>query len=301
MPQCQCLDLTFQQNALQETRAVKLLISLSYKHLLKVFYTASLLVLTVKQFYGICIEPPHISLVFEYCANGNLREYMEKNHLSWSQRVAIAIGISKGMLCLHKHGCVHRDIKVDNVVITASGVAKLADFGSLRYIFQAADERIDISMSTIPFKRHSTFQVRSNSRLTTREGTLIYNPPELLNAKTSHVSVDKPFAIDYWSLGITLLELFNSKHYLDNLMHSSTDHIFAHQILTELERGALENALAQLDNANLVDLIRTLCAPIPDHRLAAAIVPTLKALERETGYPPVAQTMEQEKKNCNLM
>lgn len=44
-----------------------------------------------------------------------------------AQHIIIQVAIAIGHL--HLHGVVHRDIKPDNVMITARGHAKLADFG----------------------------------------------------------------------------------------------------------------------------------------------------------------------------
>ena len=40
--------------------------------------------------------------------------------------------ILNGLLYLHSHKVIHRDIKGGNILVDGNGVAKLADFGSSR-------------------------------------------------------------------------------------------------------------------------------------------------------------------------
>ena len=39
------------------------------------------------------------------------------------------IGVADGLATAHAAGILHRDVKPDNILITKSGYAKLADFG----------------------------------------------------------------------------------------------------------------------------------------------------------------------------
>ncbi|XP_078442895.1 putative LRR receptor-like serine/threonine-protein kinase At1g05700 [Wolffia australiana] len=89
---------------------------------------------------GYCDEPKHLSLVYEYMDNGNLREHLSGeisgcSLLNWRQRVSIALQAAQGLDYLH-NGCrpsiVHRDIKSSNILLNSSYVAKIADFGLSR-------------------------------------------------------------------------------------------------------------------------------------------------------------------------
>lgn len=73
--------------------------------------------------------------MFEYCENTLLNE-MEKyptgcpdlttRQLTWQ--------ILQGVAYCHRLGCVHRDVKPENILITAEGVVKLCDFGFARML-----------------------------------------------------------------------------------------------------------------------------------------------------------------------
>lgn len=76
-----------------------------------------------------------LHLVFEYCEYTLLNE-MERypsgcpeittKQLTWQ--------ILQGIAYCHRLGCVHRDVKPENILITGDGVVKLCDFGFARML-----------------------------------------------------------------------------------------------------------------------------------------------------------------------
>jgi serine/threonine protein kinase len=85
-----------------------------------------------------CVDGPTRSLVYEYCANGNLRDrIVAKNTplLTWPQRLRIAVGIARGLAFLHSaspNPLVHRDVKTSNILLNGDLEAKVSDFGTIR-------------------------------------------------------------------------------------------------------------------------------------------------------------------------
>ncbi|KWU44908.1 kinase-like protein, partial [Rhodotorula sp. JG-1b] len=93
----------------------------------------------VVQFIGISLPKPpsHIPvmIITELCANGDLFDYIRKTDPPpFTAMLDIMLGIARGIeyLHLHKPTIIHRDIKSSNVLISAQGVAKIADFGLAR-------------------------------------------------------------------------------------------------------------------------------------------------------------------------
>src|SRR5262249_20748515 len=68
-------------------------------------------------------------LVTEFIDGGTLKDWVKAEKRTWRQMVELLVGVADGLATAHAAGITHRDIKPDNVLITRSGCAKLADFG----------------------------------------------------------------------------------------------------------------------------------------------------------------------------
>ncbi|CAA7030748.1 unnamed protein product [Microthlaspi erraticum] len=85
---------------------------------------------------GFCTRKNERFLVYEYMANGSLKDHLhsatEKPPLSWAIRMKIAIDVANALEYLHFYcdpPLCHRDIKSSNILLDDNFVAKLADFG----------------------------------------------------------------------------------------------------------------------------------------------------------------------------
>ena len=92
-----------------------------------------------------------------------------------------AAEIIVGLQYLHSQGIVYRDLKSENVLLSADGHVKLTDFGLSKLL----DTSGDVTHTMC--------------------GTPDYVAPEVL-AKTGHTS-----AIDWWALGILLYEMYTKR------------------------------------------------------------------------------------------
>jgi fused-like protein len=131
-----------------------------------------------------------ICLVTEY-AQGELFEILEEDQSMPEVEIRkISMQLVSALHYLHSNRIIHRDMKPQNVLISANGVVKLCDFGFAR------------AMST------------NTLVLTSIKGTPLYMSPELVK--------EQPYgnAADLWSLGVILYELFVGQppFFTNNLM-----------------------------------------------------------------------------------
>ena len=84
---------------------------------------------------GYCIDEQEMILIFELIANGSLMEHFlyrdQDDPLTWKRRLQICIGVARGLHYLHtgvKHTIIHRDVKLENILLRESWEAKLANF-----------------------------------------------------------------------------------------------------------------------------------------------------------------------------
>ncbi|KAJ6855686.1 hypothetical protein NC651_040354 [Populus alba x Populus x berolinensis] len=97
---------------------------------------------------GYCNEHDNMALVYEYMANGNLKEQLLENStnmLNWRERLQIAVDTAQGLEYLH-NGCrppiVHRDLKSSNILLTENLHAKIADFGLSKAFATEGDSHV---------------------------------------------------------------------------------------------------------------------------------------------------------------
>jgi serine/threonine protein kinase len=72
----------------------------------------------------------HILLAMELCAGGDLLNYVRKRRkLTEDTAKVLFKQIIEGLGYIHSRHILHRDIKLDNILLDGKGKIKIADFG----------------------------------------------------------------------------------------------------------------------------------------------------------------------------
>ncbi len=82
-------------------------------------------------------------IVMELVEGRTLKALTGDGPVDWRQALPWFREIAEGLAYAHARGIVHRDLKTDNVMITASGHAKVLDFGLAKHLDRSASLSVD--------------------------------------------------------------------------------------------------------------------------------------------------------------
>ncbi|RID53848.1 hypothetical protein BRARA_G01216 [Brassica rapa] len=144
----------------------------------------------IVQYFGSEIVEDRFFIYLEYVHPGSINKYI-RDHGGGTMTESVVRNFTRhilsGLAYLHSKKTVHRDIKGANLLVDASGVVKLADFGMAKHL---TGQRADLSLKGSPY----------------------WMAPELMQAVMQKDSnPDLAFAVDIWSLGCTIIEMFTGK------------------------------------------------------------------------------------------
>jgi tetratricopeptide (TPR) repeat protein len=82
------------------------------------------------------------AIVLEYVQGRTIAEMLRAGSLPVAEAVDLAAQVADGLAAAHAAGLVHRDLKAENVVVTAEGRAKILDFGLVKPLDPGADSTL---------------------------------------------------------------------------------------------------------------------------------------------------------------
>jgi predicted ATPase len=137
---------------------------------------------SIVQLYESGIHEGQHFLSLEFVDGKNLRDILQDGPLTPRRVVEIGMAVGDALQLAHNNGVVHRDIKAENIMVTADGAVKVMDFGLAKL---------------------------QNASMLTREGdivgTIAYMSPEQATGE----AVDH--RTDIFSFGVLLYELLTGK------------------------------------------------------------------------------------------
>lgn len=183
------------------------------------------------------VEGPTLYFVLEYCGGGDLFSNVNQGRnrrLRCADALALLQQVASGVQFLHHRGLAHRDLSLENVLLTADGRCKIADFGLC---------------------------ARADRLCADRVGKAYYMAPEVVSLRSPY----DPRAADVWSLGIVLFILLTGSPLV--ALASSADKAFCafasvgvREVLSAWKMSTLvsREAMALLDGMLQCDPVRRL-------------------------------------------
>ncbi|KAK6773089.1 hypothetical protein RDI58_028327 [Solanum bulbocastanum] len=143
----------------------------------------------IVQYYGSEIMEDSFCIYLEYVHPGSINKYVRDHGGAMTESIVrnFTRHIVSGLAYLHSTKTIHRDIKGANLLVDASGIVKLADFGLAKHLSGHATE---LSLKGSPH----------------------WMAPEVMQAMLrKDANPELACAIDIWSLGCTVIEMFTGQ------------------------------------------------------------------------------------------
>ncbi|KAI5960085.1 AKL1 [Candida pseudojiufengensis] len=133
-----------------------------------------------------------VLVLMELCPGGSLLDYMNariKTKLTEVEILKIMLDVSQGVYEMHRTKLIHRDIKIENVLINSQQSFKLCDFGSTTIPIMPPQDQQQFKLISHDILYHTTPQYRS---------------PEMIDLYRN-IPIDEK--ADIWALGCFLYKL----------------------------------------------------------------------------------------------
>ncbi len=110
-------------------------------------------------------QPPEPYMVMEFVNGVSVGDRLEREgRLDEADALNVIIQVAEGLHYAHAQGLLHRDVKPDNILVTADGVAKLTDLGLGKEIDAAAElTRTGTGLGTPNFMAPEQFRDAKNA------------------------------------------------------------------------------------------------------------------------------------------
>ena len=200
-------------------------------------------------------------IAMEYVHGKPLGELVPAGGMPADEVIRCGMQIAQALAHAHEHGIVHRDLKAQNVIVTAAGQVKLIDFG--------------IAMPIRPVAGEDVTRAQAAPAATGPVGTLAYMAPEVLRGEPASASSD------IWSLGVLLYELASGNQPFGGV--TQTD------VVSAIMKDSAAPLPAKISPALRGVIQRCLMKePAQRYRHAAAVEAALEAIQSTGSIAPQA-------------
>lgn len=134
-------------------------------------------------------------IVMEYVDGITLREQISKGRMNVGEALDIALQIASALSAAHAAGIVHRDIKLDNIMLRRDGYVKILDFGLAKLTEKTSFAGSEVETQMLSLKTSPGLIM----------GTVAYMSPE----QARGLPVDA--RTDIWSLGVVIYEMITGQ------------------------------------------------------------------------------------------
>jgi serine/threonine protein kinase len=204
----------------------------------------------ILQLYAAFRERNTVSFMLELLTAGDLRLSLQSGETYTQKQIAYIVAcIGSALRFLHLHRILHRNVKPDNIMLSANGVPKLVDF-AMSYV-HPYDSKVCVCSKV--------------------SGTREYFAPEVFVGPSNYHSYES----DFWSLGVVMFELLFHHHpyrsiplelvrYSHDTYHAAWETLTKHQTIgaiNDLTPIAIETTVLDdrttssiLDQSNFIEL-----------------------------------------------
>jgi len=240
-------------------------------------------------------------IALEYCNGGNLHEYQKfyqkttKTTLNELYIQKIIKQITAGLEFMHLNKIIHRDIKLENILINFDKYPNLAIKGKLppkvKYENISLSDSFTIKIADLGFSKN----IEVSNITATVLGTPINMSPDIVNNYVSDETKSYNTSVDLWSLGAITYELLTGKQAFSGSQFQ--------EVFKQIMEGKYTLPSSMVVSVEIISFINGLLQFYPEKRLNWEQIKTHPFLTKSTEnftYIELKSIAEGDKKNIEL-
>ena len=242
-------------------------------------------------------------IILEYCNGGTLYDYKESVRKKTGKGLnelfiqKILKQLTKGLKYMHSQNIIHRDIKLENILLNFNSIQNIAKKGlilpqKLKYEEVSLNNSFTIKIADLGYSKDL-----SSDTAATILGTPMYMSPDMINKMNNMEPENKNYnsSIDLWSLGVMTYELLTGTTPFDG---NSPDDVFKN-----ISKGIYNLPKNLKPSIEIISFINGLLQYYPEKRLNWAQImehPFLNKTVSEFNFIDLETISDNDKKNIEL-